>query len=183
MFANQLVIPFRCDPLSDLPSREAWEAVERTNASVLGFLLQGVDLDAMPRPADERLAEALAPVRIKLDMITNMISRFLYRDVALPASRNVELGPNRIAWRYPLAVQCGACFRIELYFDAIFREPLVIFGRVVSSVEQGQDDGYRIEAQLIEMSERIGEGLLRLVFLTQRHQRARYASKSARSNT
>lgn len=183
MFSNRLVIPLRCDPLSDLPLREAREAVERMNASVLGFLLQGVDLDAMPRPADERLAEALAPMRMRLDMIIDMISRFSYRDVVLPAARDIELGPNRIAWRDPLAVQCGDCFRIELYFDAIFREPFVVFGTVVSSVEQGPGDGYRIEAELIEMSESIGESLLRLAFLTQRHQRARHPSRVPRSNT
>ena len=53
-FSSRLALPFSVDSLRHLPARETREEVERSNASVLGFLLQAVDLAAMPRPADER---------------------------------------------------------------------------------------------------------------------------------
>ena len=74
-FSSRLVIPASYERLARSPSHEIREAIERSNTGVLGFLLQGVDLEAMHRPADEHLAEALAPLRTKLDMIIDMLGR------------------------------------------------------------------------------------------------------------
>jgi hypothetical protein len=172
-FASRLVLPLRSDRLDGPPSLEIRQAVERSNSGVLDFLLQGVDLEALPRPTDERLAEALSPLRIKLDMIIDMVARLSYRDIELPALCELEMGPSQIAWRSPRQLQCGDWFRIELYFDPLFREPVVAFGEVTHSVEQSRDKGFRIEIELIEMPERIDQALVRLALLTQRHQQAR----------
>jgi hypothetical protein len=169
-----VVLPLRCNRLDEPPSLEIRQAVERSNSGVVGFLLQGVDLEALPRPADERLAEALAPLRMKLDTIIDLLARLSYRDVELPPSCELELGPNQIAWRSPIPFERGDWFRIELYFHPIFREPIVAFGEVTGSVEQTRDEGFRIEMELIEVPEIIGQGLARLALLTQRHQQARY---------
>jgi len=167
------VLPLCSVRLDEPPSLGVRQAVERSNSGVLGFLLQGVDLEALPRPADERLAEALAPLRMKLDTIIDMLARLSYRDVELPALCRLELGPNQIAWRSPLPLHRGDWFRIELYFHPIFREPIVAFGKVTGSVEQSREEGFRIEVELIEMAEMTGQGLTRLALLTQRHQQAR----------
>jgi hypothetical protein len=178
-FASRVVLPLRSDRLSAPPSLEVRQAVERANSGVLGFLLQGVDLEALPRPADERLAEALTPLRIKLDTIIDMLARLSYRDVGLPPLCELELGPNEIAWRSPVPLEREDWFRIELYFHPIFREPIVAFGKVTGSVEQARAEGFRIEMELIEMPEAIGQGLARLALLTQRHQQARYPVRTA----
>jgi hypothetical protein len=172
-FASRLVLPFRSDRLDEPPSLEIGQAAERSNSGVLGFLLQGVDLEALPRPADERLAEALAPLRMKLDTIIDMLARLSYRDVELPPLCEVELAPEHIAWRSPVPLRRGDWYRIELYFHPIFREPIMAFGKVTNSVEQSRDEGFRIETELIEMPEMTGQGLARLALLTQRHQQAR----------
>jgi len=173
IFSSRLVLPLNCERLAQMPSFEVREAVERSNAGVLGFLLQGVDLEAMPRRADERLAEALAPVRIKLDMLIEMLGRLSYRDIELPPLCEVELNPNQIVWRSPQPRQPGDWLRIALYFHPTFREPVIVFAKVASCVEHGPGQGCRIEADLIEMAENTGENLARLALLTQRHQPTR----------
>jgi hypothetical protein len=173
-FLSRLVLSLSCRALDHPPSPQLREAVDRSNASVLGFLLQGVDLEAMPRPADERLAEALAPLRIKLDMIIDMVGKLFYRDIELPPLCDVELGLAQIAWQTRTPPHGGGWLRIELYFSPTFREPIVVFGKVTSCIEQGQDEACRIEADLLEIPGGIGENLARLALLTQRHQRARH---------
>jgi hypothetical protein len=179
LFLSCLALPLFGDRLCHPPSREIRETVERSNASVLGFLLQGVDLEAMPRPADERLAEALAPLRIKLDILIDMLGRLSYRDIVLPPVCDVELRPTHIAWRSPQSWQRGDWLRIELYFHPTFREPVTLFAEVTSCVEQGRGEGCRIAADLIATSESTGEKLARLALLTQRHQRARQPVRTA----
>jgi hypothetical protein len=60
IFSSRLLIPASYERLAQSPSREIREAIERSNMGVLGFLLQGVDLEAMHRPADEHLSEVLS---------------------------------------------------------------------------------------------------------------------------
>ena len=172
-FSSRLALPLAVESLRDLPSRETRETVERSNASVLGFLLQGVDLAAMPRPADERLVEALAPLRVKLDTLIDMVGRLSYRDIKLPPVREIELGSRQIAWCSQKPWQRGDWLRIELYFDLTFREPVVLIAAVTSCVGEGRDDGWRIVADPVEMPEGIAERLARLALVTQRHQRVR----------
>lgn len=178
-FSSSLALPLSSDSLGHPPSRETREAVERSNASVLGFLLQGVDLEAMPRPADERLAEALTPIRIKLDTLIEMVERLSYRGIELPPVCEIELGADRIAWRSCKPWQRSDWLRIELYFHQTFREPVVLIGEVTSCVDQDREGGWCIIADLIQMPESIAERLARLALLTQRHQRVRPAARTA----
>jgi hypothetical protein len=109
---------------------------------------------------------------MKLDTIIDMLARLSYRAVELPPLCELELGLSQIAWRSAASLEREDWFRIELYFHAIFREPIVAFGKV-TAVEQIRE-GFRIEMELIEMLETTGQGLARLALLTQRHQQARY---------
>jgi len=154
-FSSRLALPLAVDNLRRPPSRETREAVERSNASVLGFLLQGVDLAAMPRPADERLVEALAPIRIKLDTLIDMVGRLSYRDIKLPPVCEIELASRQIAWGSPKPWQRGDWLRIELYFDPNFREPVVLIAAVTSCVGEDRDGGWRIVADPVGMPESI----------------------------
>jgi hypothetical protein len=179
-FSSCLTIPICSDSLCHPPSQATRDAVDLSNASVLGFLLQEVDLDAMPRPADERLAEALAPLRIKLDMLIDMIGRLSYRDVELPPLCEVVLGPTQIDWCCSKPWQRGDQLRIQLYFNSTFREPVVLIAEVSSCVELAEGEGYRIVADLADMPENIADKLARLALLTQRHQRVRQTVRPAR---
>ncbi len=164
------MIPVSCDRLVHPPSRDVCEAAERSNADVVGFLLQEVDLDAMPRPADERLAEALAPLRTKLDMIVGLLGRLSYRDVKLPPVHDIEFEPSGIAWLSPGALDPGDWLRISLFFHPIFREPVVVFGKVTSCAEDGRSGRWLLQADLAEMPSDIRDNILRLALLTRRRQ-------------
>jgi len=165
------LLPVSCERLDATPSGEQLEAVDQSNAGVVFFLLQGVDLEAMSRPADERLTEALAPLRTKLDMIIEMLGRLSYRDTELPPLSEIELSVNRIAWFSPRPWQRGDWLRIRLYFHPTFREPVVLLGKVTSCADDTRGDGCRVELGLVEMSESTGENIARLALLTQRRQR------------
>jgi len=179
VFSSRLVLPLGCERLDATPSGEVCEAVEQSNVGIVCFLLHGVDLEAMSRPADERLAEALAPLRTKLDMIIEMIGRLSYRDTQLPPLSEIELGIDRIAWHSPRPWQLGDWLGIRLYFDPTFREPVVLFGKVTSCADDPRNDARRLEAELIEMSESTGESITRLALLTQRRQRGQRPVQAA----
>jgi hypothetical protein len=171
-FSIRFEIPIAWDVLDRPPSPQRRELAEQTNAGVFAFLLQEVDIDAGPRPADEQLAEALAPLRIKLDMIIDLLSRLSYRDIELPPPREIALAASHIVWQSPLPLSSGGWLRIRMYFHPTFREPIAVFGRVVNCDKNAGTAGYSIHADLAEMSERILGDLARLAFLSQRRQRA-----------
>jgi hypothetical protein len=173
-FVSSLTLPVGADRLYHPPSRGMREAVERSNASVLAFLLQEVDLGAMPRPTDERLAAALAPLRIKLDMLIDMVARHAYRDVALPPLSAIELSPTNVVWHSRQYWRCGDWLQLELYFHPIFREPVCLLVSVTGCAEwKGENGDCRVRGNLVEMLESTREQLTRLAFLTQRQQQTR----------
>jgi hypothetical protein len=173
-FVIWLTLPVSSSRLSHAPSRETSEAVARANASILAFLLHEVDVDAMPRPADETLTAALAPLRCKLDLLTDLVARLCYRDIVLPPVSQLELGPTHVAWQSSQEWRRGDWLRLDLYFHQVFREPVSLLAAAATDcAAQGLEAGCRIEAELCEMPGSTRERLARLAFLTRRQQLAR----------
>jgi len=172
-FASRLDLPLACEVLDGPPAEPLRDAVAQANAGNLAFLLHGVDAEAAPRAADEQLDEALAPIRTKLDIVIGMLARLSYRTVELPPCCYIELGERQIAWVAEHPLREGDWLRISIYFDATFREPVVIFGQATGSAALGPSGQYRNEAALAEIAEPIIGDLARLALLAQRRQRAR----------
>jgi hypothetical protein len=181
LYLSKLALPVSWETLDGAPSPEDCGRASWSNAGVLGFLLHGIEIEAAQRPADERLAEALAPLRIKLDMVIEMLGRLTYRGVVLPPVCDIELGMERMAWRSPHPLQTGDWLRIKLYFDPNFLEPIVLYGRVASAIPDGTADGCAIQAELAETSLETEEAVARLAFLAQRRQLAQRPLQSART--
>lgn len=181
IFLSRLVLPVSWETLDRAPSPEDCDRTASANAGVVGFLLHGVDLDAVPRPSDENLAEALAPLRIKLDMVIDMLSRLSYRDVVLPPVREIELGMSRMAWHSPLPLRSGEWLRIKLYFDRKILEPIVLYGRVESAVGDDTGGGCGVQAEFAEFPADAEDSFARLAFLAQRRQLAQRTVAAARS--
>jgi hypothetical protein len=179
LFSSRLVLPLAWDRLDHAPTAEARERAAWSNAGVVRFLLHGIDVDAAMRPVDERLAEALAPLRIKLDMLAEMVGRLSYRDLDLPPAREIELSLDRIAWPAPAALPPGTWLCIKLYFHPIFLEPVLVHARVAHCVEDARDGGFRVQADLSEMPDAAGEAFARLAFLAQRRQLGERAAAAA----
>jgi hypothetical protein len=171
-----LSLPVASHRLDRPPSRDMAEAVARSNASVLGFLLEEIDLEALPRPGDERLAAALAPLRIKLDLLIDLMARLSYRDVILPPVSPVALGLTRVVWHSAQPWRPGDWLRLDLYFDQVFREPVSLYAAVTDCGSQDPDQNRRIEAKLSAMLDSTREQLTRLALLTQRRQQNRQRS-------
>jgi len=180
IYLTKLALPVSWEALDGAPSREDIGKAAWANASVFSFLLHGIDIDAAQRPADERLAEALAPLRIKLDIVIEMLGRLAYRDVVLPALCNIELGTDRIAWHSPVPRRVGDWLRIRLYFDPNFLEPIVLYGRVANAMSD-EVGGSSVQAELSETSLETEEAVVRLAFLAQRRQLAQRGPHAARA--
>jgi hypothetical protein len=179
IYLSRLALPVSWEVLERAPSAEDCGKAAWSNAGVFGFLLHGIEIDAAQRPADERLAEALAPLRIKLDTIIEMLGRLAYRDVTLPPVRDIELGMDRIAWHSPVLLRAGDWLRINLYFDPNFLEPVVLYGHVASAMAD-DTGGCGVQAELAETSLETEEAVTRLAFLAQRRQLARRPAQAAR---
>jgi hypothetical protein len=166
--AAVLALPLDWEAVERPPSPDLLYAAEQSDAAVLRLLLQGIELEARTRPADEAMAEAIAPLCIKLDMVMGLLARLAYRDVELPPRRPVELRSGRIVFAdAQQRARTGDWLRILIYFDPVLRDPVVLFGRVV-----GGGDGSRIVADLVGVSERLEADLMRLAYLAHRRQRA-----------
>jgi hypothetical protein len=177
VFLTRLALPVAWEALAGPPSAEDCGRAASANIGVVGLLLRGANLDAVPRPADEALTEALAPLRIKLDTIVDMLGRLTYRDVALPPVRDIELGAGRLAWHSPGPLRAGDWLRIQLYFDAKILEPIILYGRIESALHD--DGGCGIQAELTELSAQAEEDFARLAFLAQRRQLAQRSADAA----
>jgi hypothetical protein len=180
IFLSRLALPMAWEALGQPPSHEDCEKAAWANAGVVGFLSHGADLEAAHRSSDEHLTEALAPLRIKLDVVIELLGRLTYRDVRLPEVRDVELGMTRIAWYSPQPLQCGEWLKIKLYFDQKFLEPIILFGCVVSAVKDEAEGGCSVQAELAASTIESEEGFARLAFLAQRRQLAHRPGQAAR---
>lgn len=172
-FTSRLELPLDCEVLGGAPSEAMCDAAAQANAGNLAFLLHGVDSDAAPRAADEQLEEALAPIRTKLDLVIGMLARLSYRAVELPPRCYIELGERQIAWLSNRPLRPGTWLRIAIYFDATFREPIVVFAEATGSAALGAGGQYHNEAALAQITEPVLGDLARLSLLEQRRQRAR----------
>ncbi|HWD58035.1 MAG TPA: hypothetical protein VG308_07140 [Stellaceae bacterium] len=180
LYLSRLALPLAWEALDREPSPEDCGKAAWSNAGVLGFLLHGIELDAAQRPADERLAEALAPLRIKLDVVIEMLGRLAYRDLALPPVRDIELGMDRLVWHSPQSLRAGDWLRFSLYFDPSFLEPIVLYGRVSSAIPDDAG-GSQVQAELTGTSLETEEAVTRLAFLAQRRQLAQRPATAARA--
>jgi hypothetical protein len=180
IFLSRLALPVSWEALDHAPSLEDCAGAAAGNAGVISFLLHGVDLDAAPHPSDESLLEALAPLRIKLDIVIEMLGRLTYRGFALPPAREMELGTSRIAWTSPRPVRSGEWLRIKLYFDPKFLEPVVLHGQVTSALGDAATGDCSVQAEFGEIPPETEEAFARLVFLAQRRQLAQRVASAGR---
>jgi hypothetical protein len=169
--ASRLVLPLAWAEIEGAPTSEMRAAAEWSNAGIVRFLLHEIEAGAAVRPAEERLAEALAPVHARLEMIVEMLGRLSYRDLAVPPRRAIDLSLERLVWLAPRAVAVGGWLRLQLYFHTVFLEPVVLYGKVEACRPAADGEGSDVQAELAEIPEATGEALIRLAFLTQRRQR------------
>jgi hypothetical protein len=166
-----VALPLAWEQLDRAPTAAARETAQWSNAGIVRFLVHEIDVSAALRPAEERLAEALAPLQTKLDMIIEVLGRLAYRELTLPPPRDVELSLDHIAWHAPKPLKVGGWVRLKLFFHPTFLEPIVFYARVsYCGVAEG-DAGCRVQAEIDEMPEATGESFARLAFLAQRRQR------------
>ena len=173
-------MPFSWEKTAGPPPLEALETLELQNHAILALLLQRIDVEAAPRAGDERLAEALRPIRLKLDLIVELISRLSLRDIALPAARMIEVGLDRIAWNAPEPLEIGAWLDFRLYFPGAYGEAVALSGHVTDCLPGERKGEWQVEATLAPMSETASDAFARLVFAEHRR---RLAQRPARIGT
>ena len=152
IFLSRLALPVSWEPLAQAPSPEDCDrAVWRMPASS-GFCCTASSLDAAQRPSDERLTEALAPLRIKLDIVIEMLGRLTYRDVALPPMRDIELGmtPHGVALAASRCGPASGCGSSSISTRNSSSRSCST-GSVASAVKDDATGGCGIQAELAEI--------------------------------
>jgi hypothetical protein len=177
-FSLAMTVPIGWESISGPPDNDLLDRLERSNGSVLTTLLKFADLGTPP-VEDDVLADALEPLRVKIDMVVEMLARMSYRDLTLPQPRPIELGLIHIRWSQPEPLAVDSWLLSKIYFHDIFREPIVLAGRVASCVPGSSEGVSKIEIDLAEMSETLSESFARLVFLEHRRQLAHHAAPHA----
>jgi len=181
-FSISLRLPLECEALAAAPSDSEMERIEHANEATLDMLFTSADLGAAPIE-DEALAEALRPLRVKIDMMVGMLARLSYRDRPLPEAREVEVGLSRLAWSQPEPLTPQSWLLVRLYFHELLREPVTLAGRVMSCTADPLTGGWRGDIAIADMSESLGESFARLVFLEHRRRLAHPASRAATSRS
>lgn len=174
-FSLALTLPVEWEALAGPPTDALLDRLERSNGGIVRTLLRNADLGAPPIE-DEAIADAIAPLRVKLDMAVEMLARLSYRDLIVPDPRPIELGLSQLRWTQPRALAVDTWLLAKIYFHEVFREPVVLAGRIANCVAGQADDAVRIEMDLAEMSEELGESFARLVFLEHRRHAGRQAA-------
>jgi hypothetical protein len=177
-FSLTLTAPIAWEALAKAPNDDVLDRLERSNGAVLSTLLKGVDLGAAAID-DETLIEALEPLRVKLDMLVEMVARLFYRDHIMPPPRQIELGLSHILWSQREQLQPDRWLLNKIYFNDLFREPVTLAGRVKSCVAAPHHAGWNISVDLAAMAEDVSESFARLVFLEHRRQLAQHAARHA----
>jgi len=177
-FSLAMAVPIAWEMLAAPPVEALLDRLERDNAVVVGMLLKSADLGAAPVD-DPVLSDALEPLRVKLDMIVEMLARLSYRDRVLPAPCAIELSLNRILWTQEEPLALGTWVVSRVYLSDMFRDAVALAGRVTACAPAPGVGRWRIDVDLAEMSEDLGESFARLVFLEHRRQLAQHAAGAA----
>jgi hypothetical protein len=177
-FSISLRLPIEWEALDGAPSDTLLDRLERGNERVVDLLFKSVDFGAPPAE-DEGLTEALRPLRLKVDMLIEIVANLAYRDMTLPEPREVEIGLSHLAWSAPAALTPDSWLLVKLYFSDVFREHVTLAGRVTSAQPDSGTGGQRFEIALATMSEALSESFARLVFLEHRRRRAHDAGRAA----
>ncbi|HEU0276365.1 MAG TPA: PilZ domain-containing protein [Rhodanobacteraceae bacterium] len=155
-----------CVPLAEVPGAFEATRLERLGAGILGSL--GMLGDRLPPgEGDDATRQALARVDAKLDMLVEVLNRYLLGRITLPPAHRVRLNTRGVALEGCALPAPQAQVRIELYFDGCAGMPLALPGRVVEADAPG-----RRFVQFHELSDAVGEGIERLVFRQQRQRLA-----------
>lgn len=163
-FEGELAVA--CVPVADCPGTFEAARLQRLDAGILGSL--GM-LDDAPPGADEddpaRLA--LARVDAKLDMLLEVLNRYLLGRVTLPDAHRVRLNTHGILIERDELPPPDTRVRVELYFDGCAGMPLTLPGRVAPG-----EAPHRRFVWFCGLSAAVRDGIERLVFRQQRQQLA-----------
>ncbi len=170
-------------PLAWRPLAEALadsELVRRNDANELLLKAIGV-LEEYRGEAEEAASgtqQELARLEFKVDLILDLISRMLVRQLQLPAAVACRLGAQGLAWlcRGELP-PVGSMLQLELYLQPRYPSPLLLVGEVVGTEAGGEAS--LVTVAFRDLSPVLEDALEKLIF---RHHRRSVALARGRPN-
>ena len=97
-------------------------------------LLDALEEPVHGRPDAEPHSDMLR-VETKLNLILQLLTQLLHKDVTVPAAQTVRFASDSVAWSAP-EVNAGEQVMLSLYLDSAVPVPVVLHG-AVSAVEDG----------------------------------------------
>ena len=148
---------------------------QQTNDETLRVILS---LDEHHGPVGEdnaELSQELVRIESRLNLVLDLVSQVLIRQLALPPARAVRLGSREIEWEEHLPLPPGSEGSIEIYLCTRYPRPLLLPARFVESPSPGV-----ARAVFGPLGESVQELLEQMIF---RHHRRRIAATRRSSNT
>jgi len=149
-------------------------AGDEHNEMVLGTL---ESLEALPAASGEGGAAAaeIARLEFKLDLLMDLVTQLLSRDVPLPAPRAVSLGAHALEFRLGVdetAPTTGEHLQVAVYLHAEYPRPLILRGRVASVA--GAAGAQDVAVAFDSLGEAAQDRLEKLIFRHHRRQVAQH---------
>lgn len=176
VYVSSLAVGWRA--LDVLPDTEHASRLNETNSLFLKALNaleegSGDVLDAASGTAALQLE--LERLDMKLNLLIDLVSHVLGRQVGVPPHAEVRLGVHAITWYTSLpAPPEGAFVIVDVYITPLYPRPLELAGQVVSV-----RDGWASVA-FANLGEDVSEGIQKLIF---RHHRRAVATQRSAART
>jgi len=109
-------------------------------------------------------------IECKVDMLMDMVASLLHEHIDIPDSTPIRLGGNGVQWVSETVPAVGTHVQISFYLNRKFPKPVVLFGQVVQSNDNDNEDEYNVTAIFEHMVDVVQSLLDKQVF--RQHRRA-----------
>jgi len=164
-FTDEVSLAWR--RVEQLPDEARLAAVNESNEA---FLRAVSVIGAFPGEyAEEEVASSqeVARLDLKINLLLELVSQLIYRQVDMPPRRLVTISTTHIAWRDEAPPAAGDTLFVQVYIEHGTPKPLSFYATVAA----GGDDG-EVRAHLLGLSASAQSWLDKLIF---RHHRREIA--------
>ena len=115
----------------------------------------------------DRNAIDLARIDFKVNLLLDLMVQVYSKELDIPPETDVSLRSSQLQWCSDQVHQQGEYLFVDLYLSRRYPRPLTLYGRVYG-VEVQEQNGYRINLDLDQVSPSVQDLLERFIFLKHR---------------
>jgi hypothetical protein len=165
--------------VEDQPDEAKLALVNESNESFLRAVSALGTFSSEGAEDDVSLSAEIARLDLKVNLLLDLVSQLIYKQLDIPARTQVAISSNDIEWSAPRVPAPEATVFVQVYIQHGTPKPLCFYGKVVSGASQYAED--RAVVEYLGLSGSAQSWLDKLIF--RHHRRAIAFNKSNSSNT